>query len=227
MEDYGTISKQSYIISAYDIISKEGIEALSIRRLASELGCNSANLYRYFQSLDELITYASVRYLKDYIREVGEIIKSTSDPLSVHIRVWKCFASCTFHNPEVFNNLFWSRYSSSLETILQDYYCMFGEELTGIDSETSALFLSGNFNYRDYFILSRTVRAGLFTEQQAQYLNRISMHMYKGFFKDLLDTDASLRDTEGSLERFMDCLTHLFHVHLELNGKSTDSLSGF
>jgi len=41
------ISKSNYISKAYQILEEDGIEAISIRRLAVELGCNSANLYRY------------------------------------------------------------------------------------------------------------------------------------------------------------------------------------
>ena len=67
------ISKANYIPAAYDILSRDGVPAVTIRRLAEELRCNSANLYRYFDGLDELIIYASLKYLKSYINEVQQI----------------------------------------------------------------------------------------------------------------------------------------------------------
>ena len=36
------LSRRDYIQKAYDLIQKEGIQAVSIRRIAQELGCSSA-----------------------------------------------------------------------------------------------------------------------------------------------------------------------------------------
>ena len=47
------ISKEQYINEAYKILSTEGIQAISIRKLARGLECNTANLYRYFDGLEE------------------------------------------------------------------------------------------------------------------------------------------------------------------------------
>ena len=57
------LTQRRFIEETYRIISTEGREALSIRRLARDMRCNSANIYRYFKDLDELVTYASLRYL--------------------------------------------------------------------------------------------------------------------------------------------------------------------
>ena len=48
------LSRKDYVVQASRIIKKEGVEAISIRRIAAELGCSSASMYRYFQNLDEL-----------------------------------------------------------------------------------------------------------------------------------------------------------------------------
>ena len=52
------LSRRDYIQKAYDLIQKEGIQAVSIRRIAQELGCSSASLYRHFENRDELLYYA-------------------------------------------------------------------------------------------------------------------------------------------------------------------------
>lgn len=217
MKEKSLILKQNYISLAYNILVTEGVEALTIRRLASELNCNSANLYRFFSGLDELVIYASIRFLKDYIREVSIIMEQVSDPLELHLTVWECFARFTFSEPEIFNNLFWKEYSCQLDSILKDYYTMNNEELVGIPQETAAMFMSGNFDYRDYIMLSHTVKAGLFSEAQAHFLNAATMNIYKGVFKELLDTPTGMRNTKKSLLSFMECLRTLFSSILELN----------
>ena len=46
------LTQRRFIEETYRIISTEGREALSIRRLARDMHCNSANIYRYFKDLD-------------------------------------------------------------------------------------------------------------------------------------------------------------------------------
>ena len=81
------ISKEKYISKTYEIISQDGVGALSIRRLAEELHCNSANLYRYFNGQDELVLYASLKYLKRYLAEVRPLFTRIEDPLELHFAV--------------------------------------------------------------------------------------------------------------------------------------------
>lgn len=208
------ISKTNYILTAYDIINTHGVGALTIRRLADELECNSANLYRYFDGLEELMMYASLKYLEAYLSEVRVILMQPSGSLEVHFRVWECFARHTFSAPEVFNNLFWGKYSHQLDRIIQEYYSLFPEEIAGVDDYMRELFLSGDFDYRDYLMLMRCVEDGLISEQQAAFLNTVTMHLYKGFFKELLDNPAN-RDTEKTNAIFLDCLRRIFRLQLQ------------
>ena len=57
------LSRRDYIQKAHEIIQQEGIQAVSIRRIAKEMGCSSASLYRYFDNVSELLYYAELRIL--------------------------------------------------------------------------------------------------------------------------------------------------------------------
>lgn len=205
-----SISKENYITCAHDIIASEGVSAITIRRLAGELNCNSANLYRYFEDTDELVLYASVRVFRDYLHEVSELVGTIPDVLEQHLKVWECFARHTFANPIAFNNMLWGKHSDKLEYILRDYYHLFDDELEGFDQDMQDVFLSGNFDYRDYLMLSRCVRAGLINDTQARFLNTLSMHLYKGFLKELLDNPAN--NPEECKTAFISCLTEMFQM---------------
>ena len=207
------ISKENYISKAYEILTTDGVGAITIRRLADELKCNSANLYRYFDGLDELILYASLKYLKSYLSEVRPLLSSPGSSLDLHFTVWECFARHTYSYPEIFNNLFWGKYSHQLDRIIQDYYTIFPEELTGMDDYMMGVFLSGDFDYRDYLMVMRSVEEGLFTEQQAAFLNTVTMNLYRGFFKDLLDHPEN-RDSEKAKNSFLECIKKIFAMQL-------------
>lgn len=53
------ISKRKALEVALDIIDNEGIDALSIRRLAESLNVNGASLYHHFENKDEIVVGAA------------------------------------------------------------------------------------------------------------------------------------------------------------------------
>ena len=57
-------------------MEKDGAEDLSIRRIAKELGCSSAALYRYFNSKSELMYYVSLNTLEGYIIRLNQAEKT-------------------------------------------------------------------------------------------------------------------------------------------------------
>ena len=60
----------SYFINAtIELMEKEGIENLTIRKVAEQAKYNSATLYHYFSNLDELELFASVKCLDEYMQE--------------------------------------------------------------------------------------------------------------------------------------------------------------
>jgi TetR/AcrR family transcriptional regulator, tetracycline repressor protein len=61
------ISRRKALIAALDIIDREGLDAMRIRRLGEELGVNGASLYHHFQSKDEIVVGAAELALQ-YVR---------------------------------------------------------------------------------------------------------------------------------------------------------------
>ena len=59
------ISKRKTLEAALHIINKEGLEALSVRRLADELNVNAASLYHHFSNKEEILAGAARLALED------------------------------------------------------------------------------------------------------------------------------------------------------------------
>ncbi len=184
-----TISKKQYISTACKIIEEDGMEALSIRRLGRELNCNTANLYRYFSGLEELRMYAALDSLQGYLSDVSELFASEEDCTRRYFGVWDCFCTHAFAHAQPFNLLFFSEYSSELYKVILDYYEMFPEELSKIDSDLQKIFLQGDFDYRDYLLLHEIVKQGRMEESDAMILNGVAVNLFKGYFKTVLDLD--------------------------------------
>ena len=81
------LSRKDYVELASRIIKEEGVGAVSIRRMAAELGCSSASMYRYFDNLDELLFYAQLDALNEYILDLSIREKEWKDIWDVHFGI--------------------------------------------------------------------------------------------------------------------------------------------
>jgi AcrR family transcriptional regulator len=61
------ISRRKALTAALDIIDREGLDAMRIRRLGDELGVNGASLYHHFRNKDEIVVGAAELALQ-YVR---------------------------------------------------------------------------------------------------------------------------------------------------------------
>jgi AcrR family transcriptional regulator len=59
------ISKRTTLTTALRIVDEEGIDELSIRRLARELNVNGASLYHHFRNKDEILLGVALLALED------------------------------------------------------------------------------------------------------------------------------------------------------------------
>jgi TetR/AcrR family transcriptional regulator, tetracycline repressor protein len=61
------ISRRNALVAALEIIDREGLDAMRIRRLGEELGVNGASLYHHFENKDEIVVGAAELALQ-YVR---------------------------------------------------------------------------------------------------------------------------------------------------------------
>lgn len=123
------LSRKDYVVQASRIIKKEGVEAISIRRIAAELGCSSASMYRYFQNLDELLFYAQLDALNEYILDLSKCEKEWNDIWDVHFGIWRSYAKEAFKKPQAFEAVFYRNINRDLGEALKEYYEMFPDAI--------------------------------------------------------------------------------------------------
>ena len=123
------LTRRDYIAKANEIIHREGIEAVTIRRIAKEMGCSTASLYRYFDSRDELLYYAELGEMNDYIRRLNAAEKHWRNVWDIYVGVWYCYSMEAFRKPEAYNLLFFANNNTKLRVSIREYYQMFPENL--------------------------------------------------------------------------------------------------
>ena len=95
-EYFRDMSKREYIRTTQEIIQKEGRDAVSIRRLAQEMHCSTANLYRYFNNQQELLYYAELTRHSDYVRRLNEAEKNWKNIWDFYVGIWDCYCREAF-----------------------------------------------------------------------------------------------------------------------------------
>lgn len=65
-KERGTLTRETVVEAALAKLDREGIEAVSFRRLASELGVTPMALYRYVSSKEELLSAVTERVFEEF-----------------------------------------------------------------------------------------------------------------------------------------------------------------
>ena len=102
------LNRKVYIERALEIIRDEGTEAISIRRMAKEFQCSTTSMYRYFENVEELLYYANLGYLDEYLEELNVHEKEWRDIWDMHIGIWECYCRIAFRYPQAFDIIFFS-----------------------------------------------------------------------------------------------------------------------
>lgn len=168
-----------FVNAASEIMEKEGMEGLTLRKVAQKAGYNSATLYNYFKDLDHLIMYASMKYFQAYNENLAIYMTELKDPYLRFISIWEFFCDTAFQHPHAFYNLFYGRYSAEVEEIIRSYYKVFPEELGEMDDTVREMLSHGALPERNMSILRPLVQEGYLTEEQAPVFNEIMLCCFK------------------------------------------------
>ncbi|MDL2254133.1 TetR/AcrR family transcriptional regulator [Ruminococcaceae bacterium OttesenSCG-928-I18] len=185
-----------FIEATIGIMDAEGVESITIRKVADAAGYNSATLYNYFNNLDHLITYASVSRLKDYIRELPRYINQANNAVDEYLAIWECFCNNAFAMPEVYYGLFFGKLNTSTSEIIKGYYEIFPAELEGMSRHLINMAVEGDIFQRNRKILEKCAVDGAIGMEEVDEINDITIYLFKGILSETLEKDLAWKATE-------------------------------
>ena len=202
--------KMMYFIEAtQEIIEKEGIDKVTIRKVADLAGYNSSTIYNYFNSLDHLVTFASIQYLQEYNNEFIRGIKNCNDEYGKFIIEWKIFLKNAFDHPKAFEYVFFGG-DENIEDMMREYYEIFPIEADDeIDMEEMYdLLKADNFKMRNIICLKKLSTQGYIKEKDIDIINEILICMSHEYiilaFKEGEDFNR-----EEHIDKFISCIKYL------------------
>lgn len=217
--DKKTLQKRrimSYFIkAAEEIMDADGIEAVTIRSVADKAGYNSATLYNYFDNIDHLIYYASIKHLKAYAEELPDQVKGSKNALDRFFKIWECFCRHAYTNPKIYHLLFFNTFGENLKGTLEEYYRIFPEELAAQEVDTLEMLQKKDIFERNKAILKGCMDEGFFLRENLDEINEMVLLIFQGMLERLVRglsdlspeeaTRKTLRYIRQALKSYNDC----------------------
>ena len=152
----------TYFIEATEkLIRSEGLDGLSIRKIAGEAGYNSATIYNYFNDLEELTLFGSVCYLREYVAKLEKELRPDMRAIDQYRTIYRCFNHYAFRFPDIYHNMFFGKYSYKLGAVLHLYYHeLFPGELDNFSERMKSMLVSGSMWERDHITIDKMVQEG-------------------------------------------------------------------
>ena len=203
-----------FIEATQDLILNEGIENLSIKKIADKAGYNTATIYNYFEDLEELILYSSVDYLKIYLKDLRDEISSDMKAIEIYETIYNVFVHHSFEKPEIFHTLFFGKYSYKLEKIIKKYYEIFPDDITGQTDITKSVLVEGNIHNRDLPVIKQMIKEGSILEEEAPYIMEAIVRIHQSYLENILQQREKISLEEHKIKFFK-----IFNLLLKRNKK--------
>ena len=186
----GKETKRQIVDLTYRMLREREASSVTVREIADAQGFSPAAIYRHFESLETLISVASVRFLHKYMEEYAALMDSDQPFFEMYLEGWELFNRYAFDRPYLYYRLFWSEENRNLGDAVQDYYELFPFEAS---EKSAAYFYSLMFDEdmvsRDYLMLHRAVSRGLISEEDARYFSQSNVLIARGLIYDAMAAD--------------------------------------
>ncbi len=178
--------RRMYIDCAERVIRQEGIEALSIRRLAKELGLNSATMYSYFKDLDHLLTFVSLKFRKDYHKDLHRSITSDMDLKMQYIKLYEVYCMYSFYYPSMFLRMYFGPYSDNLHEIFDEYYEIYPEEMLDQALVVRELISNAGTYSGDRAVVKLLAEKGYIKPENIDLLAETAVRVHASYMYDII-----------------------------------------
>lgn len=176
-----------FIEATVEIIKEDGIEQVTIRKVADKAGYNSATIYNYFGEVSHLIFFASLKLLQDYVEEVSNYIKSGQTPLEKYLLSWECFCKHSFKQPSIFHAAFIMNLGDHPEKLIENYYEMYPAELINVPDELKPILFERRITMRGKSLLQQAAQHQQIGENQVESLNEMTILVWQGMLTNILN----------------------------------------
>jgi len=185
-----------FIESAAEIIREEGIDALTIRKVADIAAYNSATLYNYFENLDHLKSLSALIFIKDYTDNLDEEIKDCANAYEINEKIWLFFYRHTYRKPDIFYSIFGKSVNKAHNSYINDFYDIFPEHLSVQSDKVRGMIVEENLFDRTMFLLKQCAAEDYFAYEDLEEIYELIFFIYQGMLNKLLACPTCMTEDE-------------------------------
>ncbi|MCL1699032.1 TetR/AcrR family transcriptional regulator [Lysinibacillus sp. Bpr_S20] len=197
-----------FVDATAEIIEDEGLENVTIRKVADKAGYNSATIYNYFSEISHLIFFASMKFMKSYTDEVAIYIQKGKDPIEKYLLAWECFCQHSFQKPQIFHAVFILDLGDTPEKLLQHYYQFYPNDLINIPEDLTSILFEHNMTKRGRSMLEIALKEGYLNEENVDSINELTILIWQGMFTNILNNRKSY-DAEEATKIVMNYISQI------------------
>jgi AcrR family transcriptional regulator len=98
-----------FLVAAKQIISTEGVENISARKVANIAGYSYATIYNYFKDINELLCETKVLMVSDIMRHIKEVMDFTPESIEDVKRLLIAYTQYYLEHPQEFRFFYFYR----------------------------------------------------------------------------------------------------------------------
>lgn len=181
--------KMYFLEAAKEIITNEGVENVSVRKVADIAGYSYATIYNYFEDINELLWTVRSLIIKDIAAYMHNRINEPLYNLEGIKKLFRIYISYYFENPNVFKFFYFHQLSKR------------GDAVEGKEGET-------NFEEIWKETLKGFVADGTLKEKDVEVISKIFIYTMHGMIAISLSDNDGLTEENvyKDLERIIDYL---------------------
>jgi len=198
-----------FINATQEMIETDGIENISVRKIAQKAGFHNSTIYLYFKDLDELAMLASMKYFRKYNQALDELNKKHALPEDNFICIWDYYMEASLKNAKIFYNFFFGNRSDDLTAFIEGYYEYFPEERKLFSHPIESMYYGKNFTERSMVILLPLIELDTnnITTENAEMINDLII-AYSKYLLEMKCQDPDA-DDENLRKNFHEAMLYI------------------
>ncbi|MYL40439.1 TetR/AcrR family transcriptional regulator [Virgibacillus salexigens] len=176
-----------FLDAAAEIIEEEGIDNITIRKIADRAGYTSSTAYNYFKDLSHLVFFAAMRFTTTYIEELPAYMEKGNNTVEKWLYSWECFCKHSFEQPEIYAILFMDNLGAIPEDLLEDYYSIYEDDLIGLPEQIKSIIMEQNFSKRSALYIENAVEEEFIDREDIDYIADVTLMVWKGMMSTFMN----------------------------------------
>lgn len=187
-----------FINATTEVIENEGIDNVTIRKVADIAGYNSATIYNYFDNCKQLVFFAATNFISDYVENMPAYIKKSKNSLERLILMWECFTFYSFKKPKIYYAIFSEDLGDKPENLVENYYKLFPEELDDASEDLASMLLESRLSKRAQIAMQPCIDDGYFIEEEKEKVEEGLRLVYNGMLTLIINNRVDLTPKDAT-----------------------------